>query len=364
MTAEFDAVARLMRHALVHKLGDGVDLVFEFGSRRGGTPHRASDLDACWVPARDGLWDAITVTVDGTLFDLFPMGWPTLERMATYEDSRATVLQRATVTYARSPEAEARLQKLRDRLERRLSPAERGQALATAVQVFERTALPYLKLREQAAAGHVFGSVQESLRVLDPLLHAVALANQQVIDTRKLDQVLALRSLPEGFEPSLREAIDSFVPSTLAASCERLLFATRRWLVRLTDEASATPRSWPESGDYLYAEAHADLQKVEVAAERGDMLALKSAAVSAIHETQVVVQKATRGVDLSSLHVAHELAPLQNHGFPDLLAARDGATAQAFDSRLRSLMEEHGVATGALENVLELEAFLVRWVGG
>ena len=35
--------------------------------------------DSSWVPAHDDTWGSITVMVDETLFDLYPMHWAHLE---------------------------------------------------------------------------------------------------------------------------------------------------------------------------------------------------------------------------------------------------------------------------------------------
>src|SRR5262249_28257729 len=66
------SIARQMVEALVERLGDEVELVFEYGSRVTGNTHRFSDLDFSYVPAHDKTGTHITVLVSGTLFDCIP----------------------------------------------------------------------------------------------------------------------------------------------------------------------------------------------------------------------------------------------------------------------------------------------------
>ncbi|MGC9468822.1 MAG: hypothetical protein ACP5HS_09530 [Anaerolineae bacterium] len=59
--------------ALLHRMGDEVDLIFQYGSHITGMTHRYSDVDLSWIPVHEETWDSITVMVDETLFDLYAM---------------------------------------------------------------------------------------------------------------------------------------------------------------------------------------------------------------------------------------------------------------------------------------------------
>ena len=70
-------------------------------------------------------------------------------------------------------------------------------------------------------------------RILQTVLHSLAVCNQACVDTRKMDQMLTLAKLPAGFAETVDRIITSFDPPELLSACETLLgsnFATSSWL--------------------------------------------------------------------------------------------------------------------------------------
>lgn len=361
-----DSIARQVVEALVERLGDEVELVFEYGSRVTGNTHRFSDLDFSYVPAHDSAHTNITVLVGGTLFDLYPMPWSKLEEMARFENVSSSVLLHHRVLYARDEAAAARFGSLAGRLRALLEPEAKPLAVRTAQRIFGRASQPYFLLRALAAQGHVLGCLQQSGTILAALFHAVAVANQACIDTRKLEQVWALPELPEGFREAAQIAVRSCRPDELLQACEALLLATRRFLAEQGRRHVRCERTYPELCRAMYPEMRAALDKLVVACERGDRLLAKVCVVSVLEELMVRMAQATTGVELSGFHSAadyeQELSAL---GFPDLLAplergdlAELSTRAAAFDRRLRQFLAENDVALCEFADREELRAAL------
>ncbi|MFW6313675.1 MAG: hypothetical protein ACOC2N_07310 [Spirochaetota bacterium] len=125
-----DDLAELVVSTSVERLGDEVQLVFHYGSTVHGGTQRWSDLDFSYVPRHPTTWESITVLVDDILFDLYPLQWETLERMAEHDDWRATILADLEVVHAASDEVRTRLERLIRRHHELEQPEARPSASA------------------------------------------------------------------------------------------------------------------------------------------------------------------------------------------------------------------------------------------
>lgn len=361
-----EQVGRQMTDALVQRLGDEVDLVFEYGSRVKGTAHRYSDLDLSFVPAHDRSGGSITVLVNGTLFDLYPIRWSTLEEMAAFENVSSSLLLTCRPLYTRNASVEARFRSLADRLRERLMPEAKPLAIQTAQRLFQRTAYPYFLLRLWAGEGEAFACIQQTQSILGTVFHCLAVANQACIDTRKVEQVCALAELPEGFAETARRVVQSCRPEALLTGCEALLFTTRRFLAEQGRRYLRRDTRYTEVCRAVYPEMRSALDKVALAAERNDLLLAKTCVASALEELMMRVAQVQTGEEFSSFHGAGDYEQdLSAFGFPALLpplVAGDltelRVRAIAFDQHLRQFLAENGVALNDFASVEELRTAL------
>lgn len=369
MTLDDTRLVRVLTDTLLGDLGDEVEVVFRFGSRVKGRAHRYSDVDVSFVPAHEATWHAITVLVDDTLCDLFPLPWPTLERWAAFDDVRGSLLLDAQVVYARSDAAAERFLALADCLRALTDPAARPKMLAKARAILARTGDPLFLLREEAAAGAMLPALRQARRVLDTILHCLAVLNQAPIDTRRLPEVLALPRLPEGFEArvaALRSARD---PAGLVAAADAVVRSTRALLLAEQRAILLRPATYAEAFAGGYPELRGDLQHVLLACERGEASALDI--VSVLHEVMVGIGSVATGVEYDGSNATSDYwVDLEGLGFPDLLApalAGDQAELQrrtvAFDACLRSYLVERGVDLAVYASIEELEAALADRAG-
>lgn len=360
------AVVTILQDTLLRRMGDEVELIFHYGSHLKGTAHRYSDVDLSWVPARATAWDAITVMLDDTLFDLYPIHWPRLEQMADYRDVSATVLLSSRIVYQRTDAAAARFHALTAQLRSLLEPDARGEMVARALELFQGVGYDYYLLCEQAAAGHQAGCLQRAHAVLRTVLHCLAVCNQQCIDTRKLAQVLALPRLPADFAATVARVVAAMEPQALAAAVTALLRSTRAFLLAEQRQHLGAAASFPALFDAAYPELKRDLQAILQACEQEDLYALKSAVLSLRHEMARGIAQATSGLVVTGFNgLADYDEDLTALGFPalmPLLVAGDYAEmhrqCQAFDLRLKAFLTERAVKLNNFADVGELRQSL------
>jgi predicted nucleotidyltransferase len=363
---DMQAILRTLTEALVERQRDEVDLVFQYGSYVRGTPHEYSDGDLSWVPAHPETWDSITVMVADRLYDLYAMHWSHLEAMAEFRDVSSSVLLHSRILYARDDAAAARFAALGDRLRALLTPEARPEMVRRASEILRSTGWDLTLLRLQAEAGHRAGSLRQALGIFRTVLHGLAVLNQAMIDTRKIEQVLALPKLPAGFAELAARAMATTDAAEALAVTEALLRATRELVLAEERVALRETTTYPEAFDSAYPELKRDLQGVMQASEQEDRLALKGSLLSLYHELSYAIARVTTGVALSELAVQADYeAGLTALGFPpllDLMLEQDYAKLRgqcdAFDDRLRAFLAEHDVGLNAFADLDELRRFL------
>ncbi len=235
-----------------------------------------------------------------------------------------------------------------------------------AAETIRSTGWDLYLLRLQAEAGHHAGSLRQALGIFRTLLHALVLLNQAVIDTRKMEQVLALPKLPAGFPEMATRAAETTDAAEALAVTETLLGATRELLLAEERAVLREPTTYPEAFHAAYPELKRDLQGVMQASEQGDMMALKGSLLSLTHELSHAIARVTTGAAPSELAVLADYeADLTTLGFPplvDLMLEQDYAKirehCEAFDLRLRAFLTERDVGLHAFADLDALRRFL------
>lgn len=356
------ATITILQEALLRKLGDEVELIFQYGSHIHGTPHKFSDVDISWVPAHETTWKSITVMVDGILYDFYPMHWSHLERMAEFRDVSSSVLLNHRILYQRTNAAGERLATLATRLRALQHPEARPEMLRRAMELFQGAGYDIYLLRLQAKAGQQAGCIRQAHLIFRAVLHCLAVCNQACIDTRKLEQVLALPKLPEGFAETAQRMALALAPNDVLVATEVLLQTTRDFLLNEQRQYLHSDASYPVVFDSGYPELKRDLQGVMLACERQDLLALKGHLLSLLHEMACAIAKVTTGVEVLGFNSLSEYEQnLVALGFPALLplmVAGDFTAlqqqCQIFDQRLQSFLIEHSVQLNTFATPAEL----------
>ena len=363
---DLQAIIETLKSAMLHKLGDEVDLIFQYGSQVKGTTHKFSDVDLSFVPVHASTWENITVMVNDTLFDFYPMHWSHLERMAEFRDISSSVLLQNRILYSRNEEVQARFEALAERLRGLQQPEARPQMVRTALEIFQNTGYEFYLLQLQADIDHQAGCIKQAQSIFRTVLHCLAVCNQACIDTRKMDQVLALPRLPAGFAESARCTMVALDPDELLSATKILLQTTRDFLLAEQRRALCSETDFPTVFDSGYPELKRDLQAVMQACEERDLFSLKGSLLSLLHEVSRGVAKVTTGVSYLGFNGLSEYEQnLADLGFPALLSYLSMGNLNslhqqclAFDKRLQEFLLERKVPLNSFATLGELQEYL------
>jgi predicted nucleotidyltransferase len=364
MSSDLEKASTLIQEALLRELGDEVELILHFGSRLRKKTHKYSDLDLCYIPANESTWNHITILVDDTLLDLFAIHWSRFEEMAGFGHVNCTILINSEIVYQRDEEAARRFYDLRKKFRALQAPEARPAMLRKAQDIFKGIGYPYYLLRRQVENGHQLAAMYHAQDILKIVLHTLAVLNQACIDTRKLDQVLALPKLPPDFAGKVQAVITTADPAELLQATEELLDGTRALLLAEQLKERGGEAKFLEVFSGTYPEFKAGIQHLMLACEREDPFTFEL--MSLYHELMVHMAWALTGVGYSDFNsIAEYEQDLAALGFPNLLpffAAGDFAglyeQCRLFDRRLREFLAERGVSLNSFATLDALQAYL------
>jgi hypothetical protein len=239
-----------------------------------------------------------------------------------------------------------------------------------AMDIFQSTAYAFYLLQLQADIQHQAGCIKQAQSIFRTVLHCLAVCNQACIDTRKMDQVLAMPRLPAGFSESAHRMILALEPDELLSATKALLETTRTFLLAEQRQFLCSEADYPTEFDSGYPELKRDIQAVMLACEQQDIFSLKGSLLSLLHEVSGGVAKVTTGVSYTAFNGLSEYEQnLVDLGFPALLpflSARDfdGLYEQclAFDMRLREFLEEREVPLNSFSTLDDLKKYLADGV--
>lgn len=363
MTVDIVQAVDLLKETLLRDLGDEVDLIFRYGSHLKGAAHQYSDIDISYVPTHETTWHSITVMVDNTMIDLYPIHWSKLDQMAYFDDISCTVLLKNEIVYQRNAEVGERFKALPLHLNELRQPYSRAVMLCKARAIFQATGYQYYLLRQQAAAGHLLSCMQHGQSILKQVLHCLMVCNQDPIDTRKLDKVLRLPKLPVGFAETVNQITYATTVDEIVDGCEILLRTTRELLLN-EQKLQRNETTFPAVFGAAYPELKGDIQHLMLACERKDLF--NTTLISLYHELMIHTAKALTGVEYSGFNSVKEYEQdLTAMGFPDLLTPMLAGNfdelhqqCHVFDQRLRQYLTEHEVALNDFATLDDLAVFL------
>ncbi|MCB0062603.1 MAG: hypothetical protein KDE19_10830, partial [Caldilineaceae bacterium] len=298
--------------------------------------------------------------------DLYPIHWSQLASMARFENVSSTVLTNYQIVYQRSAAAAQRLGQLAEELRTGLQPAARPLMVYKAQSYLQRAGYPLYLLRQQAAAGHVLACIQQAQRIVGIVAHCLAIFNQQVVDTRKLYQILMLPHLPTTFATTVARITNATEPETLLKGCEALLDATHALLLAAQRQLADPSVTYATALGAGYPELKGDLQHMLLACERHDRFALKRLLVSLYHELALAIAYAETGIRYTTFN---SLADYEQNfvarGFPALLPPVETqnfeevhARCLAFDAHLQTFLLDRGVNLYTFATLEELRQHL------
>jgi hypothetical protein len=235
-----------------------------------------------------------------------------------------------------------------------------------AIEIFQTTGYDFYLLQVQAGVPHRALCIKQAQAIFTTVLHCLAVCNQACIDTRKLNQVLALPRLPAGFAESAPRVVGALHPDELLSATRNLLQTTREFLRGEQRQFRCSETDFPTVFDSGYPELKRDLQAVMLACERRDLFSLKGSLISLLHEVSRGIAKVTTGVSYLSFNGLSEYEQnLAELGFPGLLPCLEAGDFEglyqqclAFDTRLREFLMQREVPLNSFATLDDLREYL------
>ena len=318
------------------------------------------------MPVHESTGAHFTVVVGDVMCDLYPLHWSRLEGVANFKEPFGLILPNSTILHQRNDEAGQRFAALRTRQAALLSPEQRPAMLRLAQEIFQKTGYDYYLLHTSAAAGNQAACRSLSLGILNTVIRVLPVLNQRLIDSRKLDQLLGLPRLPQGFA----DAVDALHSSTeipaLLHACDSLLQATRDLLLAEQREVQRGETGFPAAFRALYPELKNMVQKIIIASERNDRLAVAVALDLLYRELSLPLAQALTGVSYSSFNSPADYEQdLAGLGFPALWQPFESGDWEelrrscfAFDEQMQRFLTQRGVDLCAFATLDELRRSL------
>ena len=206
------------------------------------------DMDAAafsfYIPATNranGL--ARTFIVDGIGYDLFPMSWERIERMADVKEYNTTCLADAVILWARSEGDKQRFVSLQARLQANLQNPqymlERAKKwFDTVKEIYQDTLFEEKLYKVRENAGYI----------CDLLAITVALVNQRYFthgQTNQLQELSGMKKIPANFTKLYREIITEASPDAQKRLCHEMIKNTKVFL-----DEQEKPASKPSAPDF------------------------------------------------------------------------------------------------------------------
>jgi hypothetical protein len=176
-----------------------------------------------------------TFIIDGAGYDLFPMSWERIERMAALDEDNASCVGDAAILYYRTEADKKRFQEIQARLKGHLKDSrfminKALEKLDIAMGLYQSMMFEDVIYKLRKAAGHI---------VLY-LSHAVAYSHGKYFSTSHeshLADLAAMKSLPRDFIRLYEEVVKAGSAEELKKLCYEMIYNTRQFLNAKKGEA-------------------------------------------------------------------------------------------------------------------------------
>lgn len=244
-----------------------VSLLVLYGSHQNGTENAWSDVDLYFVPATDRAMELCrTFLIEGVGYDLFPVDWARLGRIADFSDPLSPLLGEAKVLYCQSAKDGERFEALRKaQAENLQNPAHMlgaaRQRLRQAKEVFASLCLEDGLGKARSLAGYAMILLSDACAYRNGRYFRRGLKGQMA-DLAEMDL------LPAGFLADYRAVVAARTVPALRAYCRHALRGTEALLRE--GEGETPPALRPEALADMLRESVSTFNKIHVCAQTGN----------------------------------------------------------------------------------------------
>lgn len=361
----FEVSDTILEHVRLN-YAEEIAVIAYYGSYAQGTATVRSDLDFFFIPmTQKGYEASIQFIVDEISFDFWPISWERAERMASFQDSKTTIIADSKLLYVRSEEDKERFMKLRNTISEHQKPENRMKCIEKAE--FELNNV-YVHLYKLERANDISLCRIEAHDILTDLLQSLALLNQTYFTKgfgKNKEQVINFSLKPDNLEKDMNTILHSDRKEDIVQACQQLLEETTE-LVLTEKEKIASISFYPDRLKGFYEEFKGSFDKIITACEEKDYDTAFFNTINVQDEIARSLYFAEKGhypTNLTS-HSAYMDGYIRA-GFPELIPLLDGnrltelqAAVERLSMQLERYLRSKGVVINRFHNIEQFEAFL------
>ncbi|RJX25550.1 MAG: hypothetical protein C4537_04250 [Acholeplasma sp.] len=324
---------------------DDIAIFVIMGSHLYQETHSKSDLDMYYIPKTKRGYDLASVfIIDGIGFDLWPISWERIEKIAKHEERIGSIVSEGRVVYYSSDDDLKRFNEMRALANDQSNPGHFIYRSRNQI----KTVYQDLYFLDQAS------SISEvryyAIQVIYGLTFALALLNQITIKrgrAKLLSEILNMPFVPDAFEEHYLKIFNSKDIKTIQEAIHHLVSSTQtlindRWYTLID-------HSFKDEAQGFYEELINNYNKIERAYHVNDKITSLYAAAEIDHEIDDIISH--RGVSLD--------------GLPNLLEAYDPSDLSKIYKRSREHQQKlveiltlNHVKINVISDLEELKTFL------
>ncbi len=348
---------------------DDVAIFAVYGSYAMGTDDAMSDVDFFFIPKTEGAMAlSYQFIIDGIGYDLFPIKWERLLKIAAFDSPLAAVITESKVVYSASKEDLERYEGLRSNMLRLCSPEGAQLMLNKSYEFFNETYIYWYNMTHQAKG--MLDLRIEASKVISKVVMAVAYANQTYYKRgmgKSVHDSFELSFLPTDYKPLVLAMIGATSDGDLIQATEKLLKNTRSFLEEQTAQfAEKEPFETLFIG--YYEELKSVINKMHRACDQEDTTTAFMIGAYFHEELSQFLNKVQTGIWFNDRHVYSAYsAPFEAIFKVDLMtliSSGDFTTLKAalkdFENTLVALLKKHQVEIAEFSSI---EAFMEDYKG-
>ena len=278
-----DKVLNWIKNRVENEYAQDIALVLIYGSYVNGTANAKSDVDCYFIPRTDrGYQFAADFIIQDIGYDIFPMDWERVERIANLKEVIIPCVGDVKVLYSHSPKELEKFEKLQQQLRDNLNNQEYTRTIVE--EKFEGACKFHSQLKNcnQLMQARIYAG-----NILMTLADAVAFYNQDYFHfglKKQFEDIQSFERIPSDFIEEYDNVIKATTLSEVQVRCEKLVKSFAQFIAKKMPEDRAleerrlsgeTTKKENVTTDFyfmarLYEELSSTFNKIYVCAETGN----------------------------------------------------------------------------------------------
>ncbi len=221
-------IIEIIKKKIEDNYADDVAIFAYYGSYATGHQDELSDLDFFFIPKSDrGRELNIQFIIDGIGFDLFPIPWERIARIAALEQPLTAVITKSVVVYSATDNDLTKFNSIKEKLDRLFHKDNSEYLLVRATEYINSAIVNLYNIETHS---DLSAAKIESEKLLSSVLLATALINNTYFSRTigmSVQESLKLEFLPADYESLVFKIIESNSIAEIVESSRTLIKNTR-----------------------------------------------------------------------------------------------------------------------------------------